>query len=355
MMVASHLCRRKCFPPPRCRGQVRVLRKQSRCHLTSITAAPSCAANHVAEDLFAILQSQTVQGRVILSYLPFSLTPRYRGEASQFRTSAQCYGRREDGEIFLAHTWFSTYLGSGGKHLAAIVVDSSEEMRDREEQNLRLLVRHNRIAAAAVSHDVRNLCGAVSLLCANLSGNSHLADDPDFQGLVSLVKGLEQVAGFDLQLRSHETLEDVPLQAVLDNLRIVIEPGWKEIGGSVRWRLPPQLPAVTADPHGLLQAFLNLAQNSHRAVQEGAARDLTISVSEGDVSEDHQRILVAFEDTGPGVTAPELLFQPFQPGADGSGLGLYISRAVVRSYGGELRFEPCDRGSRFVVELQAVS
>jgi signal transduction histidine kinase len=53
------------------------------------------------------------------------------------------------------------------------------------------------------------------------------------------------------------------------------------------------------------------------------------------------------------VAAPERLFQPFQQGAEGSGLGLYISRAVVRSYGGELRFEPTPSGTLFVVELQA--
>jgi signal transduction histidine kinase len=334
--------------------QVRVLVESSPAAILTLDdRGVVLAANRAAEDLFAIPPGQTVQGRVIASYLPLlSDALGIGGVSGQFRTSAQCYGRREDGEIFLAHTWFSTYLGAEGKHLAAIVVDSSEEMRDREEQNLRLLVRHNRIAAAAVSHDVRNLCGAVTLLCTNLSGNPHLSDDPDFQGLVSLVKGLEHVAGFDLQSRSQETLEDVPLQAVLDNLRIVIEPGWKEAGGAVRWCIPPELPRAFADPHGLLQAFLNLAQNSLRAVQEVSMRELKIDVS---TAPSEERVLISFEDTGPGVAAPELLFQPFQPGADGTGLGLYISRAVVRSYGGELRFEPCERGSRFVVELQAVS
>jgi hypothetical protein len=33
---------------------------------------------------------------------------------------------------------------------------------------------------------------------------------------------------------------------------------------------------------------------------------------------------------------------------------LYVSRAVIRSYGGDLRYEPTSTGCRFVVELQVV-
>jgi signal transduction histidine kinase len=47
------------------------------------------------------------------------------------------------------------------------------------------------------------------------------------------------------------------------------------------------------------------------------------------------------------------LFQPFRNEADGSGLGLYVSRALIESFGGELRFEPVDTGCCFVIVLQA--
>jgi C4-dicarboxylate-specific signal transduction histidine kinase len=98
-----------------------------------------------------------------------------------------------------------------------------------------------------------------------------------------------------------------------------------------------------------LQAFLNLAQNSHRAVHEGSVRELDIAVSS-----QAQRVLITFQDSGPGVASPEELFRPFQQGAVGSGLGLYVSRFLVRSYGGDLRFEEPSHGSGFVIELDAV-
>jgi two-component system, LuxR family, sensor kinase FixL len=305
------------------------------------------AANRAANSLFMIPEPQALEGRPIGAYLPLLADAlRLESGPEAFRTSAQSQGRRENGEIFLADTWFSSYMTSDGARLAAIVVDSSEEMRDREEQNLKQLMKYNRIAASGVSHEVRNLCGTISLLSMNLREKHQLAGDEDYQGLLTLVKGLERIASFDLHSRVQDALEAVDLKKVLDHLRIMIEPNWQEIDGQVVWEVSGAIPAVAADPHGLLQVFLNLAQNSLRAVREGSVRELEIMVLTGD-----QRVLVFFQDSGPGVEAPERLFQPFQAGADGTGLGLYISRAIVRSYGGDLRFDPTASGCCFVVEL----
>ena len=106
---------------------------------------------------------------------------------------------------------------------------------------------------------------------------------------------------------------------------------------------------MVADPAGLLQAFLNLAHNSHRAVQKASRRELDI-----EVLADAENVVIQFKDSGPGIESPDRLFQPFQTGADGTGLGLFLSRAVVRSYGGDLRFEPNLGPSCFVVKLQKV-
>lgn len=338
--------------------QLRVLVASSPAGILTLDAnGRVLAANDAASNLFAIPEGETLIGRAILDYLPvLSDALQLENAPEGFRTGAQCQGRRENGDIFLAHTWFSSYSAAEGMRLAAIVVDSSEEMRDREEQNLRLLLKSNRITAAAVSHELRTLCGAISLVSARLEDKPMkdartLGHDKDFHGLVNLVKGLEKLANLELRARSGEAgdFQEVPLQRALDDLRIVIESEWQGIDGVVRWRLPEKLPLVFADPHGLLQAFLNLAQNSHRAVQEGSLRelDIAVSLSEG-------KAVIRFQDSGPGIAFPEHLFQPFQHAADGTGLGLYVSRAVVRSYGGELRFVPQASGSCFVIELQVV-
>jgi signal transduction histidine kinase len=95
-----------------------------------------------------------------------------------------------------------------------------------------------------------------------------------------------------------------------------------------------------------MQVFLNLIKNSERAMLNEERRELTIAVK----AEKH-RVLIRFRDTGSGVSNPERLFRPFQHGAEATGLGLYLSRALMRSFRGDLRFEPEPRGANFVVEV----
>src|SRR5262249_6509751 len=85
------------------------------------------AANAAASRLFLLPADRPLQGRSIGAYLPFlSDTLRKHNETVGLCTATQCQGYRENGEIFLAHIWFSAYSTLEGKRLAAIVADSSD-------------------------------------------------------------------------------------------------------------------------------------------------------------------------------------------------------------------------------------
>jgi signal transduction histidine kinase len=129
----------------------------------------------------------------------------------------------------------------------------------------------------------------------------------------------------------------------------VIEPSLREAGITLVWKIEANLPVVQGDHHSLLQAFLNLARNSQQAMEGRAKRELRVHAKvENDLA------TVRFFDSGPGVAHPEELFRPFQPTASHAGLGLYITRAILRSHGGGLRYEPQPEGSCFTVELWPV-
>ena len=223
-------------------------------------------------------------------------------------------------------------------------------MRDREERHLRQVEMTNRMTLAAITHEIRNFCGAMSLVYANLSRMGEFSSERRFQELGNLIEGVGKSSAMKLESTFDEFLEEVPLKQILEDLRIIVEPDWNEMQGTLRWNLPDEIPLVLGQRHGLLQAFLNLVQNSRRAVADCPIRELSISVSATT-----RRVSVQFRDSGAGITKPETLFEPFQSGSLSTGMGLYISRAILRNYGGDLRFEPCQTGACFAVELETAA
>jgi C4-dicarboxylate-specific signal transduction histidine kinase len=95
-----------------------------------------------------------------------------------------------------------------------------------------------------------------------------------------------------------------------------------------------------------VQVFLNIAKNSRWAMTTADTRRLRIAAAE-----ENGKVMIRFEDTGIGVASPERLFRPFQSAANSCGLGLTISRAIMRSVGGDLSHEPRPEGCCFVVAL----
>jgi len=302
-------------------------------------------ANEAANQLLAPGRPP-LQGQAIHSYLPALQTALNTQSSRAFRTTLQCTGKRSGGEVFLAGVWFSTYSTISGPRLAAIVVDLSEDLRNREELSLDHLLKNTRILMSTVAHEIRNLSGAVLVVHKNLSRIKELETNEDFRALGGLLQSLERISAMELGSTPAQNGEAVELTSVLDELRILIETTYHESEINVEWDIKEPLPLVWADRYGLVQVFLNLAKNSQRAMMSTETKRLRIAASE-----ENGNVAIRFEDTGIGVASPENLFRPFQRGAQSSGLGLYVSRAIMRSFGGELAHEPRSEGSCFVVIL----
>jgi two-component system sensor kinase FixL len=325
--------------------QLRSLVESSPAAIVTIDSGGSVLlANEAAQHLLAP-GGAPLQGQAISAYLPSLQTVIKTQPSRSFRTALQCTGQRNDGEVFLAGVWFSTYSTISGPRLAAIVVDLSEDLRNREDLSLNYLLKNTRILMSAVAHEIRNLCGAVLVVHKNLSQVKELESNEDFKALGSLIQSLERVSALELG-SAKQNGEVVELTSVLDEFRILIEAAYHESKIEVQWHIEESLPLVWADRYGLIQVFLNLAKNSHRAMTATGRKQLRISARrEGGT------VVIRFEDTGTGIAAPENLFRPFLPGAESTGLGLYVSRAIMRSFGGELGYEPRSEGCCFAVVL----
>ncbi len=300
-------------------------------------------ANEAARQLFTPGGAR-LQGQPISSYLPALQTVLNTQSSRAFRTALQCTGQRNDGEVFLAGIWFSTYNTLSGPRLAAIVVDLSEDLRNREDLSLDHLLKNTRILMSAVAHEIRNLCSAVLVVHKNLAQVRELESNEDFRALGSLVQSLGRMSALELGSTSGQNGDMVELTSVLEELRILIEDASQQSNIHVEWNVQESLPLVWADRYGLIQVFLNLAKNSQRAMASRTNKRLRISA---ELEKGH--VIVRLEDSGIGVARPDNLFRQFQPGAESSGLGLYVSRAIMRSFGGELKYEPRPEGCCFAV------
>lgn len=113
------------------------------------------------------------------------------------------------------------------------------------------------------------------------------------------------------------------------------------------------LPRIPAYPAELNQVWTNLIDNAVQAMNSaGGEGTLTVRTAL-----EHDRLLVEFRDTGPGVPADirERIFDPFfttKPVGEGTGLGLDISwRIVVNKHHGTLQVESSPGDTRFQVLL----
>jgi PAS domain S-box-containing protein len=302
-------------------------------------------ANESARQVLG-LHEFVLQGREIQPYLPILTRFLAVHSATGLRTTVESRGQRENGEVFLANIWLSTYATDSGPQLAAFIWDASENLRDREGTGLNSMMATSRVVIGAVSHEIRNLAAAALSAHSGLASLAGIEQMEHFRALGTIITALERIAASGLRLSSGQRAAVANLGMLLDEFRVVIEPAFRDAGISIDWQIASDLPLVQGDHHSLLQVFLNLARNSERALEAAERKALTVTSGlENDL------VIVRFQDTGCGVSNPDDLFMPFQPGAQSTGLGLYIARAVVRSYGGDLRYEPQSRGSCFALQL----
>jgi signal transduction histidine kinase len=113
------------------------------------------------------------------------------------------------------------------------------------------------------------------------------------------------------------------------------------------------VPKVPAYPAELNQVWTNLIDNAVHAINStGGEGTLTVRTAL-----DHDRLLVEFRDTGPGIPQEirGRIFDPFfttKPVGEGTGLGLDISwRIVVNKHHGSLQVESEPGDTRFQVLL----
>jgi PAS domain S-box-containing protein len=150
------------------------------------------------------------------------------------------------------------------------------------------------------------------------------------------------------------SLEPMSLPEVLLDCQAMIEPQAQKSGIRMSF---PQFDSpifVKADRTRVKQVLVNLLSNAIKYNRAGGTVEVTCSANTA------ERIRISVRDTGEGLS-PEKLAQLFQPfnrlgqeasAEEGTGIGLVVSKRLVKSMGGEIGFESTvGVGSVFWIEL----
>ncbi len=124
-----------------------------------------------------------------------------------------------------------------------------------------------------------------------------------------------------------------------------------ECGVAIEFRKGDEIPTSLFDAEGIHRAVLNIVSNAIDAV-DGTENGAVVVQTGYDKSAD--MLLVAVSDNGPGIPEDQrnAIFNVFESskGARGTGIGLPVSRKILREHGGRVRVEGGPgQGTRFVL------
>jgi len=146
---------------------------------------------------------------------------------------------------------------------------------------------------------------------------------------------------------------ETDLAALVGDVVETVQQRADEAGVAIRREIPANLPHVMLDPEAMSRAVLNVVTNAIDAVEERPEGVVRITAT---VDGEARLVRITVADNGPGISAETLadIFNLFvsTKGARGTGLGLTVSRKILREHGGDILATSTEgAGSTFALEF----
>jgi len=249
---------------------------------------------------------------------------------------------------------------------AAIAIENIrliDELRQKSAE-LEVASRHKSEFLANMSHELRTPLNAIigfsEVLQEKMFGELTDKQDEyvgDILGsgrhLLSLINDILDLSKIEAG-RMELDLADFPLGPAVDNALALVKERAQRHGVSLTSEIDSGIDQIHADERKFKQVLLNLLSNAVKFTPEGGSVRVR-------AKKNGAWLEVAVSDTGAGI-APEdqtAVFEEFkQVGndrarrAEGTGLGLPLTKRIVELHGGEMRLESAlGRGSTFSFTL----
>jgi two-component system, OmpR family, sensor kinase len=248
---------------------------------------------------------------------------------------------------------------SGGT-IVAVLLRRDARARQAELASLELLVSRRADQVNALSHELRTpismIKGAVNLLQEGSPGPLTPAQERFLQiaehqcsQVTALCESLLIQAKIEAGLFTPR-LEKLDIAVVARDVVAAMRSLCEQRHQRITLETPQVVPRIAGDPMLLTQALTNLLSNASRFTTTGGSIDVRVILIDTGVA-------IYVTDDGAGMTPAERgrLFQRFATGrplADGTGLGLVITKTIVELHGGEIMVHTASsRGTTFLLTL----
>jgi signal transduction histidine kinase len=258
---------------------------------------------------------------------------------------------------------------TGGKfnedHLALVIAIAHQAALAVEETRYyQAMVQAERLAAigqtiAALSHHIKNILQALRSGSEILKmGLSEKNDGLVQQGWRMAEKAQGKIYDLVMDMLSYSkerepAVEVTDLNQLVREVVDLMQGRAKEMGVRLECSLDSNLPHIPIDPEGIHRALMNVVGNAFDAVEDRPTPQVTVG-TRYDPEPGWLRILVL--DNGIGISPQKLadIFRPFvsSKGAKGTGLGLAVSRKILREHGGDIVVQSqLGKGSKFILRM----
>ncbi|MFO1063137.1 MAG: ATP-binding protein [Pirellulales bacterium] len=235
------------------------------------------------------------------------------------------------------------------EHLKLLIaIGNQAALAIEDTQFYRATVQSERMAA--MGQTIANLSHHVKNILQGVRGGSYLIekglDSQDLEiarkGWRIVEKNQERISNLvmDMLSFSKERIPELKAGDIRQTIEEVIElmqSRADEAGAKLIWEAPRQFPLVRFDAEAMHRAILNVVTNAIDAVEHNEAAEVRIDL-EQNANTGLTEIRVT--DNGEGIEPENLerIFSVFESkkGARGTGLGLPVSRKIMREHGGDI-------------------
>jgi two-component system nitrogen regulation sensor histidine kinase NtrY len=266
-----------------------------------------------------------------------------------------------DGELLQLSVHVTEFRVRNEKFKLVSLQNIRQELEEQELDSWQKLIR-------VLTHEIMNSVTPVSSLSAAI--NEMLTDEKgrhraletlsrdDLDDMYSSIETIEErsrgllsfVSDYKNLTRLPQALfEDIAVEFLLNHMHRLFKKDMASENINYKVQVPAHPMTICADSMMIQQVLINLIKNAMEAVKEREEKSIMLSAESR-----NEKVIIRVRDNGKGIADEDLekVFIPFYTTKKkGSGIGLSLSKQIMRLHKGSIHFQSDDSGTQFNIEF----